>query len=340
MFALGSANVEDSRAMNNFAGLFANIINYPNVNEDYEKMWVEGIREIYGKLYEYAKNVQGCVVEIIDTEGFYENTYKFGDPSKIPNFSVYSKKSEIFKEALYSKSLMRSHFSNFVNAKVASRVRYGDDVMGTSTADGSAGIFNSDFLANLNSAALNGIGKLVSGNAGIAQEEEETLSDSINSLSYDEGIMFNNIGGIFNQHFIPTTQLKDPKNISKLKEDDNFFGDFGLQPLLCLCESAKTNPDSSRLDALNETCPGFLVAIYNGTKNNFRNLIIKRVCSKEINDLKIRIAIKYLKDLLELNPNVNIRHLCSDPSINFLGNIYLKKSKFYSIKKICFYSLI
>ena len=320
VFALGSANVEDSRAMNNFVGLFANMINYPNVNEDYEKMWVEGIREIYGKLYECTENLKGCVVEIIDTEGFYNNTYKFGDPSKIPNFSVYSKKSEIFKKAHARRSLMESHFSNFVNAKVASRIHAGDDVMGTSTADGSAGIFNSDFLANLNNAALNGINKLVSGNAGNAQKDEETLSNAINSLSYDEGIMFNNIGGIFNQHFIPTTQLKDPKNISKLKEDDNFFGDFGLQPLLCLCESAKTNPDSSRLDALNETCPGFLVVIYSGTKNNFRNLIIKRVCSKEINDLKIRIAIKYLKDLLELNPNVNIRHLCSDPSINFLGN--------------------
>lgn len=310
VFALGSANVKNSQAM--FGGfdkskIISNLISYPGDIKKYEEMWQKGIEKIYTELYECNQKLKGCTVEVINEDEFAKRTYTLDPPDK--NFSIF-RVGEIFRDSSRPGALIDSLFDNFVKAGIA--------------------VYSSD-----NGNSNNNSNNFFSFFQNQPPNDTTTLYQKIKSLSSDEAIVFNNVGKIFTvDNFIPTIPLKSVEEIKKSKVADPFFNKpLGLKPLFCLNEQAKRGGILSLFESFSETCPGFLVAIYNGTKNNFRTLIIRMLCSEEINDLKKKIAVEYLKDLSELNPKVGMKRLCSDTGINFLGRIRFKKSKFNKIRR-------
>ncbi len=304
VFSLGCANVEKSQAFFSIFGKKKSIgfINRNNsIVEDYKKKWADGISEIYKNFYEKTKTIKGCEFEIIDSDKFCNSEYTFNDPNGIvfgngKKFNIIIDGSKLISNSGQN-DMSKTPFHYFEDAGIIGSV---------SKQSGIAGFFN--LLTQF-------------------QNNKKTLGDKIKDLSYDQEIVFKNSYGIIKKGtIIPTVPLPSPGDIIGTKIINiPVFKPYGLVPLRCV--NRHFSSMSSSYSFLFGICPGFLVVIYHGTRDNFSSFEIKMCYSKEINDLKKRIIVEYLEELSRLNPRLSIQELCADKDIDFLGKVYLKKSK-------------
>ena len=310
-FALGCANVEKSQAFFSIFGTKKSIdfINHDKTTlENFKKKWADGLSEIYRNFYEETTKIRGLKFEIINSEEFCDSDYQFNNPNSIvfgnnKNFNIIIDRDKLIVPSVKKNNMSKTLFSYFKDAGI---------IGGVSKQSGITSI-------------LNLVNKL--------QDDKKTFGEKIKELSYDQEIVFkNNYRFIKKDTILPTVPLPSPSDImDPRKVNTPAFHTYGLEPLMCI-NPALGSSDTS-YSFLYNICPGFLVVIYHGTKDDFSSFEIKMCCSKEINDLKKRLVFEYLKELSKLNPDFSIQELCADKDINFLGKVYLKKSKFDMISE-------
>ena len=321
-FALGCANVEESQALFGIFGTKKSIdfINHDDSTlENFKRKWANGISEIYKNFYEGTKTIKGCEFEIIDSEKFCKSSYVFNNPNDInfgngKKFNIIIDGKKLIVKSTHTNDMSKTPFYYFEDAGIVGSVSEQSGIGGF--------LSNLGNLGNLGMGSLGSLGNVINK----SQNANETFGDKIKNLSYDQKIVFkNNYGFIEKDTIIPTVPLPSPEFIMNKNANTPAFKPYGLTPLKCINENSSLIPSS--YDSLYGICPGFLVVVYNGAKDKFSSFKIKMCCSKEINDLKKRLVVEYLEDLSKRNPSFSIQELCADDGINFLGKIYLKKSK-------------
>lgn len=291
-----SANVEKSHA---WKGSNFKIITPVDISDDCLSMWEDGLTKIYNDLLKKLnsekdncrKNDNDFEIGILDTSSLekngrlvYSEKFKFSDV----NSTLYS----IWDKGL---QLGDSRIEDFKKLDIVCGTINGFPIEKPSE--------------NLLESAFNEVGSMLRG----GRNRNETINSMLENIIPGDFVCFTDSLGVLKENFIKILKLPSIKNAQNDKRY-KFSGLLSSNFEFILYNNDKSKKRLSLIRSLNSSPDGIVVArcsIYDKITKSYSQIILSRECSDQINELKRKVILKHLDNVLKKNPGFTIEEVCS-----------------------------